>query len=297
MNIIRIVLIGLVFSLSVMAEESLKNPFLWEVEKNGQKSYLFGTLHIPSPELSVLPKQVKQAIDHCTGVRTEINMSFMNQMGATQLMLMKDGRTLSKILPKSLYQRSEKYLKSVNPALNLKPFDQMKVWAFSATLGLLKDAMKHPELRAIDIIVYNYGEEQNKSVDGIETIQEQLGYFDTFSQKEQVLMLESTLDYLEKKKDYMLEMKQLYIKGEGKSLINFTKKQFSEKKYQELENKFMEILLYKRNVIMANRMDSLLKEDRNKSYFFAFGAMHFLGEKSVISELKKFNYKIKRIKN
>lgn len=296
MKIIKVVLALVVLTLSLTAEEILKNPFLWKVEKNNQTSYLFGTIHVPAPELSVLPTKVKKAIDSCDGVQTELDMNFMNQMKASQLMLRDDGKPLEKILSKSLYKRSENKLKSINPALNLKPFSQMKVWALAATLDVLEEQMKNPTLAPIDDVVFKYGKEHNKSVSGIETVEEQMSVFDTFTLNEQIAFLESTLDYMDEHKDAMKMMKKLYIKGDSKELETFLNEQFKDDKYKKLEEKFMEELLYKRNVRMAKRIDALLKKDRKKSYFFAFGTMHFLDKKSVIEYLKKYGYKIRRVK-
>ncbi len=296
MKIIKVVLALVVLTLSLTAEEILKNPFLWKVEKNNQTSYLFGTIHVPAPELSVLPTKVKKAIDSCDGVQTELDMNFMNQMKASQLMLRDDGKPLEKILSKSLYKRSENKLKSINPALNLKPFSQMKVWALAATLDVLEEQMKNPTLAPIDDVVFKYGKEHNKSVSGIETVEEQMSVFEAFTLNEQIEFLESTLDYMDEHKDAMKMMKKLYIKGDSKELETFLNEQFKDDKYKKLEEKFMEELLYKRNVRMAKRIDALLKKDRKKSYFFAFGTMHFLDKKSVIEYLKKYGYKIRRVK-
>jgi uncharacterized protein YbaP (TraB family) len=296
MKIIKIVIAVVVLTLSVTAEEVLKNPFMWKVQKGEQSSYLFGTIHVPAPELSVLPAKVKSAINSCDGVRTELDMNFMNQMKATQLMLRKDGKTLEDILPKALYTRAEKALKVINPALNLKPFSELKVWALAATLELLEEQMKNPALAPIDDVIFRYGEEHNKSVAGIEIAEEQIGIFDVFSLNEQIEFLEATLDYMDEYKDSMKTMKELYIKGDSKALLTFLNEQFKDDKYKKLEEKFMEELLYKRNVRIAKRIDNLLKKDRKKSYFFAFGTMHFLDKKSVIEYLEGYGYKVVRVK-
>ncbi len=296
MKSIKIVLALVVLTLSLTAEEVLKNPFLWKVEKDKQTSYLFGTIHVPAPELSALPIKVKKAIDSCDGVQTELDMNFMNQMKASQLMLREDGKPLEKILSKSLYERTENKLKSINPALNLKPFSQMKIWALAATLDILEEQMKNPTLAPIDDVVFRYGKEHNKSVSGIESVEEQMSAFDTFTRTEQIEFLEATLDYMDEHKDAMKIMKELYLKGDSKKLFSFLNEQFQDNKYKKLEEKFMEELLYKRNVRMAKRIDALLKKDRKKSYFFAFGTMHFLDKKSVVKYLEKNGYKITRVK-
>lgn len=296
MKMIKIVLTVVLLTFTLTAQERLKNPFLWKVEKDNQTSYLFGTIHIPAPELSVLPLKVTKAIDDCDGVRTELDMSFLNQMKATQLMLRKDGKKLKEILPEALYIRTEKALQAINPALNLKPFSQLKIWALVATLELLEAQMKYPTITPIDDIIFRYGKEHNKSVGGIESVEEQVSVFNAFTLKEQIEMLEVTLNYMQLYPKAMNTMKELYIKGDEKLLWDFINEEFKADKYKNLEKKFMEELLYKRNIRMAKRIETLLKEDKKKSYFFAFGVMHFLDKKSVIEYLEEYGYSITRIK-
>lgn len=295
MRIVTIVLLLVLSTLISCAEVSLKNPFLWKVEKDKQVSYLFGTMHVADPALSHLPLKLKEALAQSDGVRTEIDMHFMNQLKMSQLMLRKDGKTLKTLLPKALYKRTEAYLKRINPALDLTPFAQLKIWALAATLEFLENQLKYPNLKVIDDLVFMYGEEHNKSVGGIETIEEQVGYFDAFTLEENLLMLESILDFLDKEHNYMQKMKNLYIEGEAQPLLEYAHEQFKKSKYKTLEKKFMEVLLYNRNKVMAERIDNLLKENREKSYLFAFGVMHFLDKKSVIEYLEQYGYKVTRM--
>jgi uncharacterized protein YbaP (TraB family) len=58
----------------------------------------------------------------------------------------------------------------------------------------------------------------------------------------------------------------------------------------------MEVLLYNRNKVMAKRIDGLLKSNPTRSYFFAFGTMHFLDKGSVVKHLKEKGYVVKRMK-
>jgi len=294
MKFLKLLLALVVVSTFTFAD-AFKHPFLWKAQKNKQSFYLFGTIHLPSPELSTLPSKLKDALDDSDAIYTEIDMSFMNQMKAMTFVLRKDGKPLKSILPKKLYFRTENYLKSISPALTLEPFSQMKIWALVSTIGLLEDQLKYAGLTPIDDIIFTYGKEHNKTIGGIEPIEEQLGYFDTFTLKEQILMLESTLDYLEKHHNYTQKMKELYLEGDEVKLLAFTNEQFENEKYKKLEKKFMQVLLYQRNEIMAKRIVKLLKENPKTNYLFAFGVMHFLDKKSVIEKLEKEDFILTRV--
>lgn len=63
----------------------------------------------------------------------------------------------------------------------------------------------------------------------------------------------------------------------------------------EINLYFREELIVKRNLRMAERVVRLLQTHPNKSFFFAFGAGHFLGEDSVINLVKQAGYRIQTI--
>ena len=109
--------------------------------------------------------------------------------------------------------------------------------------------------------------------------------------------LESTLDYLEQNGDFMEEMKHLYMLGDEKKMMAFIEgTMFKIEKYKKFEEKFMQVLLYDRNRLMAGRIESLLKENPTKHYLFAFGVMHFLGQKSVVEYFEGNGYSVNRVK-
>ena len=269
---------------------------MWKVDKGEQHFYLFGTMHLADPDLQTLPKALSGVIDQSDFLRTEISMEIGNQLKASSLMLRKDGKKLKDILPSPLYKRAETYLKGINPILTLEPFDDMKIWAVSTIITLLENQLKYPMMPSIDKVIYNYAKKEKKDVGGVETIEEQFSAMDSFTLKEQILGLESSLDYLEKEVDVSAEMKELYMKGDSTSMMKFINSMmFKIPKYKDLEKKFMEELLYKRNIRMVSRIEKLLAKTPKKKFVFAFGVMHFLGEKSVIDGLKSHGYSIKRV--
>ena len=54
--------------------------------------------------------------------------------------------------------------------------------------------------------------------------------------------------------------------------------------------------MYRRNERMAERMNALIRADPSQVFFFAFGAAHFHGERSVPALLeKKYGYQIRPV--
>lgn len=298
MKILRIIYLMVACTLlSAASSSEINNPFLWHVSKNNSEFYLFGTMHLADPALQVLPQSLETALNRSDAVYTEISMEPTEQMKATMLMLRSDGKTLKNMLPPSLYLRTQNYLKSINPALQIEPFEKMKLWAFSAMLQFLEAQLTHPALPTIDDLIYQKSKKEGKEVGGIETVEEQLAVMEALSEKEQLLMHEATLDYLEQNKDYVEIMQQLYIKGDEKALMQYlTSMMLQEEKYRALEERFLELILYERNIRMTERIIKKVNEHPGTVYLFAFGAMHFLDKGSVIELLENKGFKIKRIR-
>ncbi|XP_005920923.1 metalloprotease TIKI2 isoform X1 [Haplochromis burtoni] len=61
---------------------------------------------------------------------------------------------------------------------------------------------------------------------------------------------------------------------------------------QQIDSYFRQELIYKRNERMARRVSALLQRNPNQTYFFAFGAGHFLGNHSVLDILRQEGYEI-----
>ncbi|XP_072295117.1 metalloprotease TIKI2 [Eucyclogobius newberryi] len=61
---------------------------------------------------------------------------------------------------------------------------------------------------------------------------------------------------------------------------------------QQIDSYFRQELIYKRNERMARRVSALLQRNPHQTYFFAFGAGHFLGNHSVLDILRQEGYDI-----
>ncbi|KAM4642773.1 metalloprotease TIKI2 [Discoglossus pictus] len=74
--------------------------------------------------------------------------------------------------------------------------------------------------------------------------------------------------------------------------INTTLPPHEQVTAQEIDIYFRQELIYKRNERMARRVMALLRENKDRSFFFAFGAGHFLGNNTVIDVLRQGGYEV-----
>lgn len=65
----------------------------------------------------------------------------------------------------------------------------------------------------------------------------------------------------------------------------------------KIDNYIRTELIVGRNKKWTRKMVRLLRSNPNESYFFAFGAGHFLGNNSVVEMLKSIGFNVERVKN
>ncbi|XP_078485497.1 metalloprotease TIKI1-like isoform X1 [Ciona intestinalis] len=65
----------------------------------------------------------------------------------------------------------------------------------------------------------------------------------------------------------------------------------------EIDDYLKEELIFRRNKRMATRVKDLIRRRKDESLFFAFGAVHFLGEKSVLDLLSRDGFEIENVRS
>jgi uncharacterized protein YbaP (TraB family) len=277
-------------------------PLLWKIEGKGlsKPSYLFGTIHLGSGPLAKLHPAAEAAFEQSDVLYTEIPFDQKTQLGATRLLLRNDQKTLVQSIGEKLKNRLDEELAAINPQLDSEPFQSLKTWAVAATLPMLKAQIGGEQ--AMDGTLWQRAEAEEKKTDSIETVESQLGVFDAFNEEEQIIMLSETLKMMKEdrlaKKDSMQELIDAYVTGDLQSLQKTLDKSLDEMRkgeHKELGERFYKKLLTDRDASMAEVIVKKLANSPGDCHFFAAGAAHFAGDKSIRAHLEKAGYKITRI--
>ena len=270
-------------------------PLLWKVD-GAEPSYVFGTIHLASPDVTTMTPATEKAVESADALYTEVPMDMAGQLKAAMALM--GGESLAVALPKDLYTQAEAELKRINPVLDLKAFDTMKIWALAVTISLIEEQLKNPAAMPLDAVLFTKAQGAGKEVGGLETLEEQAGVFEGFSKDEQIVMLKATLDDMEKaRKDGrspIEELRKAYLSGDLQSLDK-TLNDWMENFDPKLLARFMDALLTKRNIVMAERIGAKLKAAPGKSQFFAVGAGHLIGDGGVLKLLEKQGLKVTRV--
>jgi uncharacterized protein YbaP (TraB family) len=265
------------------------DPALWVVKDADTTIYLFGTVHVLKPGLSWFDEAVKTAFDGSQQLVLELvqpDPQVMQGIVMSKAMTPAGTPTLTERLPEA---KRAAYLKAVSD-IGAPPaaFDRFKPWFASINLTLIPlvkagyDPNQGPEA-----VLAAAAKAQGKPVIGLETAEQQIGFFDALSEPAQITFLSSTVDELPKMNETMSTMVSDWSKGQPEALGKLMNESMKD------SPEVAKMLLYDRNGRWATWISERMKQPG--TVFVAVGAGHLAGEKSVIEELKPYKLTATRV--
>jgi uncharacterized protein len=281
-----------------------KGPFLWKVEGRAPL-YLFGTIHVPDDRVLALPPSVVKAFGEASAVYTEIPMDAATQMGIMGKVMLPEGTQLSDVIGQPLYDRmtaaAGKALGAEHAGMGamLGPlFQRMKPWAAMSQLSLLEFL---PDIMAgkqpLDAMLYARAQSDGKKVGALETPDEQIAVFESFSTREQIRMLELTLDEIERVKPGDRTQTQALIDAYLSGDMTVVSQVMDEAMSGDtaLMGRFQDIAITRRNNHMTERILALRREQPSTVFFVAVGTAHYAGPTGIVAQLQKAGLKLSRV--
>ncbi len=264
------------------------DPALWVVKDEDTTIYLFGTVHILKPGLTWFDEAVKEAFDASDELVVEMiepdpaaMMKIVNDMAID-----KTGVSLRDKLSEEDRADYEAALTSLN--LPVGAFDPLKPWFASVSLSLVP-LMKsgYDTNSGVEDALTSQAKARNMKIIGLETPEQQLGFFDNLPEDVQIRFLNFNVDTIDEMADGMENMVAHWANANITAL--------AELMNAGLEEKILyETLLSNRNANWAVWVDERM--DQPGTVFMAVGAGHLAGETSLQAQLKKRGLKAKRVK-
>jgi uncharacterized protein len=284
---------------------AVKTPFLWKIE-GPVPSYLYGTIHVPDPQVTNLPPAVQKAFAASGAVFTEIPMDAALQISMMSKMMLPGDQSLSQVVGPELYTRLSDTIQRSLPKESPGPMaaamtamlGRMKPWAAMLQLTMIEFL---PDMlagnKALDTMLFDRAKEEGKETGGLETIDEQLAVFEVLTMDEQVRLLKLTLDTMDEAhkvgRSASRELIDGYLTGDLDKLAAMSND--SMKGEPELQKKFMARALDGRNVVMVDRLLAKRAERPTKICFFAVGTLHYAGAEGIVALLEKKGLKVTRV--
>lgn len=257
------------------------SSLLWEIsgKKVKSPSYIFGTMHLIPKDQFLFPKSLQEKVEEADLLVMEIG-GLSEQMKGMQLMMLEEGNLFdffSEEQADSIYTYSEENLGYTEEQLNLM-FGKMK--PFVLIQLMTKDAFgENPA--SYEMSLEKIAKEKEITVEGLETIEEQMALFDSIPMEDQVEMVMSSLRNADSSAVETQKLIDAYLKQDIDALHDYM--QQSESNMETFEDDFL-------NTRNKNWIPQIKKFVKKNKTFIAVGAGHLGGEKGVIELLRKEGY-------
>ena len=263
---------------------------LWAMESNGATTYLMGSVHALRSADYPLPDALRSAYDDASVIVMELALSDLDvvSMAATTqaLGMLAPGDSLKNWLTPQDYADAAR--KSAALGLDLALFDTLEPWL--AALTILNVQMLEAGFTpsaGIEAHFAALAQQDGKPVVGLETLEEQLGLFDAMSRDEQARMLLNTLDDISDLETGLDTLVDAWKRGDTATLDKELKQGFDG-----LPGMY-QALVVDRNRAWLERITALDAADGN--HLVIVGALHLVGDDSVIALLKAKGHKLQRL--
>ena len=270
-------------------DSSTGNYLLWKIEGNNlnQPSYLYGTIHmIPQSDFSITDA-TRNAIDNAEVIVMEIKLDADAQMKAAMgaMFPMTSGITIEDYMTEEEYQQFSVFL---SDSLKLTPLElavYKRMKPIFLTQVMIKDILGE-DPASFELEFIKIAEEKEMEIVGLESVNDQIGFFDSIPIDVQVQVLMESLNDLQESRNTYLQMVRYY-------------------KAQQLDS--LAVLINDDDMLME--YGNLLLDNRNKNWipilkkvmaaqpaFIAVGAGHLPGENGVINLLRAEGYTVTPVK-
>ncbi|CAL8280271.1 unnamed protein product [Gadus morhua 'NCC'] len=185
------------------------------------------------------------------------------------------------------------------------------VWVMLMVNSLTEADIKTRGVPVLDLYLAQEAERMRKRTGAVEKVEEQCHPLNGLNFSQVIFALNQTLLQQESLRAGSLQVPYTtddlikhYNCGDLNSIIfnhdtsqvpnfnNVTLPPSEQVTAQEIDSYFRQELIYKRNERMGRRVRAMMEEHPDKSFFFAFGAGHFLGNNTVIDVLRRQGYEV-----
>ncbi|HEX7650970.1 MAG TPA: TraB/GumN family protein [Noviherbaspirillum sp.] len=265
---------------------------LYRIRHPGGTAWLFGTVHVGTPEFSSLGPEAMQALAASSRIALELDVrddaAFQSALQKYGLYSGNDGLNAHLSAATLALLRVELNRAGV-PYANV---GRMKPWLLANLLVALQLERAGYERRN-GVETWLAAQAESKPLHELESADYQMSLFDGMSEADQEQYLREQLAELGSGETLRRsrELISAWAAADSKAQERVMTEELSEK---TLSADFMRrTLLAKRNPEMATRIEDLLKKEGDA--FVAVGLLHLLGENGIPALLQRRGYKVEKV--
>jgi uncharacterized protein len=259
---------------------------VWVMKGAKNTVYLAGSVHALPREQAGFPAQLEQAYAASRVIVMEVDLDDMDPLEAVQFVTSRgtlpEGETLETVIGAERYVKVAKLAGALEvPELVIS---RLEPWA--AAMVLTQFALARTGYDAqlgIDMQLVDRARADGKAVDGLETVEDQLGVFDARSIDEQTRFLLDSADDVPLLAGDLKRLVTAWRAGDLKAL----ERELAEERVHAPE--LYEELLGVRNRKWLPKIEALLQRDQD--YLVVVGALHFVGQDGLLELLRRDGHK------
>lgn len=267
------------------------DPAVWRMTNdNGAEVTLLGSMHVLRASDYPLPASVDGLIDRSEQIVMELDMDDVDAAAQQRVILetalLPQGTVLANVVDARVYTQVQQ--SAAQLGLDLKLLERFEPWFLAITLldqGLRQWGFQAE--RGLEQYVVGRAQRAGTEIVGLETLEFQIGIFDSLPPQSQQAMLEQTLSELDEAETALRAMVEAWRDGELESLSAELLDDFDD--FPGL----YDALVLTRNRSWVPALERMLADGQR--HLVVVGALHLVGDDSVIELLRARGHAVERL--
>lgn len=264
---------------------------LWRVDGNTNAIYLLGSIHLLRPEDHPLPRAIGAAYEDAEVVVMELDMDDLDpartQAAFNSAGVMTDGTTLRDLMGEEHYRSAEAAAAVIDVPLDMLAQSEPWLAAITVELMMLYRLGFNPAL-GVEMTMTQRAMADGKPIEGLETVDEQLGFLDGLPLEAQRELLLQTLLQGAALNETIDNLIVAWRRGDTATLETELLHNL------EAQEDLHDALIVSRNRRWADTIATWLDDERD--YLVVVGALHLVGDDGVPSLLERAGHEIRQLK-
>ena len=267
-------------ALCLLSVSAWGDPAAWHVSGDEGELWLLGSIHYLREHDYPLPSLIEELYRQADTLVMELDLDDLD-LSSMQASFMEAGvlpasTTLQAVLDPAVYDLTE--ARAAELGLPLILLERLEPWLVALTLmDLGMSRLGYQANQGLEQHLLRRSLADGKEILGLESLDDQIGIFDSLSWADQEALLLQTLTDLEAPDAEMTQLLEAWRDGSLEDLATELSGDFDE--FPELET----ALISARNRRWAVTLEELLR--RPGRYLVVVGALHLVGEDSVVELL------------
>jgi uncharacterized protein len=273
-------------------EPDVQKHFFWKVTGGEGVAFLLGTVHVGKKDVFPLPSVIEDGFRQSDTLVAEVDPANAAeaQRRAQEILkggLYADGDSIANHLGEATRTRLAEYAKTGRLGSD---YTRAKPWLLSLMIVQLQlQQMGFDASKGLDQHFAEEARKLHKPIEGLETADSQLRMFSSFSDELQDQLLLATLVDAAEATEILDRTFEAWRSGNIEAMADLISRDVRE--FPVLKP-LKEKMFYERNDAMTRQIEAFLQT--GKTYFVAVGAGHLVGERGIVSQLRRKNYRLEQ---